>query len=460
VAVSVVSADATAYFNVSHPATPTTVLSAAHAKITDGAGNTVEGSLDATLPSGCGVSTGRCTATITGTDMYGFALAPVNVEVDTSAATVAVAHDTATLTDSGSAPSQASLVSAFGATVSASTTGGAPAVDTSAVNWSVPGRYAVTVGDSSAHDDADTVAAWLQIVPAPYVTVPDATVYLPLSAASPVPATTLLANAGATLTDRYGNAIDGTLSADTSAVNGSVAGTYRATIVGTDAHGFASAPVAVTVVVYLSAQQPGSVTITGTPAVGAILTASPSGWAALADPSYQWLRNGVEIPGATGPTYTVTAADAGQSLSVRMTESPEWYSTASAVSAAVTIPRTAARTGPKTTRVKTAAPKLSATAYRSGSVRLKVKVTQKGTVTVRVTTKSGKKTLTLGTRKLSVKKAGTVSTAVKLTKSARARIKRGAVKATVTVTFKPSAKGAKTATAHRSLTIKQRRAKG
>jgi hypothetical protein len=448
VAVSVVTAGSTVYFNTSDPPTSASILSASGARITDGDGNTVSGTLSATAPNGCGATAGTCTATLTGTDTYGFDTAPVTVGVDISAAAVSVARDTATSTATGSAPSQASLVGSFGATVKDSLTGGIPVVDTSKVDWSVPGTYAVTVGDSEEHDAADTVAATIRVVPVPVVTLPGATVYLPLSAADPLSATPLLANAGATLTDVYGNAIDGTLSADTSAVNGSVAGTYKATITGTDDYGFSSSPVTVTVVIYLSAQMPGTVSITGTPAVGATLTARPAGWAALSDPEYQWLRSGVEIQGATGPTYTVTAADAGQTLSVRMTESPEWYSAASAVSDPVTVPNApAARTA--------TVPKVSSVSYRSGSVRLKLKVTGKGTLIVKLTTKSGKKTITLGAHKVSVKKTETVSTTVKLSKSAKSLIKRDSVKMRVTITFKPSAKGAKAVSSHKALIIKK-----
>jgi hypothetical protein len=311
-------------------------------------------------------------------------------------------------------------------------------------------------------------------VPVPYVTLPSSTVYLPLSTADPLSAAALLANAGATLTDVYGNAIDGTLAADTSAVNGSVAGTYTATITGTDDYGFASSPVPVTVVIYLSAQMPGSVSITGTPAVGGTLTASPSGWAALSDPEFQWLRDGIEIPGATGATYTVTGADAGQTLSVRMTESPEWYSTASAISDPVTVPApdqggTPAPVGPQSAPISTpftlppaaphapvaATPKISSASYRSGSVRLKVKVSLKGKLTIKVATRSGKRTITLGTHEASVTKAETVSTSVKLSESAKARIKRASVTATVTITFDPSAKGAKTVSSHKTMIIKK-----
>jgi len=68
----------------------------------------------------------------------------------------------------------------------------------------------------------------------------------------------------------------------------------------------------------------GTPTITGTPQVGATLTADPGDWApedvALA---YQWHANNTDITGADQPTYTPTTADIGKRITVSVTGSRE-----------------------------------------------------------------------------------------------------------------------------------------
>lgn len=65
---------------------------------------------------------------------------------------------------------------------------------------------------------------------------------------------------------------------------------------------------------------PGTVTISGLAAVGNPLTANEGRW----EPSpltlsYQWKRNGVDIPGATARTYRLAPVDAGKKLTVAVT---------------------------------------------------------------------------------------------------------------------------------------------
>jgi hypothetical protein len=78
-------------------------------------------------------------------------------------------------------------------------------------------------------------------------------------------------------------------------------------------------------------------TITGTARVGATLTAVPGDWTDGVSFSYQWLRNGTAIPGATDGSYTVVKADAKQKLSVKVTGTKLGFVTANTTSAAVTV---------------------------------------------------------------------------------------------------------------------------
>ena len=66
----------------------------------------------------------------------------------------------------------------------------------------------------------------------------------------------------------------------------------------------------------------GSVTISGTPAVGHSLSALVAGLEpAGASLAFEWLRGGETISGATSSEYTVTPADVGSTLAVRVTAS-------------------------------------------------------------------------------------------------------------------------------------------
>jgi hypothetical protein len=64
--------------------------------------------------------------------------------------------------------------------------------------------------------------------------------------------------------------------------------------------------------------------------VGASVTATPGAWTETPDLAFQWLRNGVAIPGATGLTYVPTVADAGQKLAFAVTATQAYTQTGSA----------------------------------------------------------------------------------------------------------------------------------
>ena len=74
--------------------------------------------------------------------------------------------------------------------------------------------------------------------------------------------------------------------------------------------------------VIIAAEITGSVTISGTPTVGETLKATYSGGNAT-EISYQWYRGNEAISGATETSYTLTADDAGKSVSVCVTASVE-----------------------------------------------------------------------------------------------------------------------------------------
>ncbi|SFU10347.1 hypothetical protein SAMN04487915_1111, partial [Arthrobacter sp. ov118] len=81
-------------------------------------------------------------------------------------------------------------------------------------------------------------------------------------------------------------------------------------------------------------------TISGTTRVGYTLTANPGTWGpAPVNLTYQWYRSGTAITGATAATYRLNSADAGRTLSVRVTGTKTGYTTAtksSTATAAVT----------------------------------------------------------------------------------------------------------------------------
>jgi serine protease len=76
--------------------------------------------------------------------------------------------------------------------------------------------------------------------------------------------------------------------------------------------------------------------ILGTPRVGgSTLNLTYADWTAGTTMSYQWQRNGVNIPGATSAKYAPTAKDRGQSIRLRITGTKPGYQTRTKYSAAV-----------------------------------------------------------------------------------------------------------------------------
>ncbi|KRE59418.1 hypothetical protein ASG92_22595 [Arthrobacter sp. Soil736] len=80
--------------------------------------------------------------------------------------------------------------------------------------------------------------------------------------------------------------------------------------------------------------------VRGLPFVGRTLSGSVGTWrVAPTRYSYQWLRNGIAIKGATGSTYRLTTADKGRKVSVRIVAARAGYLSGSSISAATAIVR-------------------------------------------------------------------------------------------------------------------------
>ena len=75
-------------------------------------------------------------------------------------------------------------------------------------------------------------------------------------------------------------------------------------------------------------------TISGTPKVGATLTAVPGLWDPGTTLTYQWLSGGTPIAGATGSEHVPTAAEAGTTITVTVTSTLDTFETVSRTSAA------------------------------------------------------------------------------------------------------------------------------
>jgi hypothetical protein len=111
-------------------------------------------------------------------------------------------------------------------------------------------------------------------------------------------------------------------------------GTHQLGVKAVDAAGNASDPAVVTVVV--APPITGSATIAGASRVGSTLTVAGT-WTTGAARSYQWRRDGIDIPGASAGTYLLTAKDLGHRISVRVDATLSGYVPTTVDSPAVTI---------------------------------------------------------------------------------------------------------------------------
>jgi SPP1 family predicted phage head-tail adaptor len=122
---------------------------------------------------------------------------------------------------------------------------------------------------------------------------------------------------------RNGSNIGGATASSYTIVAGDSAASITCLVTATNAEGStAQASNGITVQTFTAPVISGVPTISGTAEVGQLLTASAASVTGNPSPSrtWQWLRDGSNISGATSSTYTLVSADGGTGVSVRQTE--------------------------------------------------------------------------------------------------------------------------------------------
>ncbi|WP_320671926.1 hypothetical protein [Patulibacter defluvii] len=204
--------------------------------------------------------------------------------------------------------------------------------------------------------------------------------------------------------------------------------------------------------------------VIGTVAVGQTATCTTGRWTNADAYGYRWLLDGSPIAGAVGRTYAPADGQEGRGLSCEVTArngagpGPAAVSAARAIAArpgppvtttgptTTTSPTTttATTTPPPTTTTPTPGPTPKPLAVRLGTLAAKrtlltvaVRAGGAGRLTLVLTTKVGKRTLTLASGYVAVKRAGALSVRLKPSRKGRGALRKGkrltiAVRATLT----------------------------
>jgi hypothetical protein len=143
---------------------------------------------------------------------------------------------------------------------------------------------------------------------------------------------------------------------------------YRVSVVGGRTSG-----TSVTSAAYMPAAgrliAPAQAEVEGFVVLGETLVANPGAWGPVPVAlTYAWLRDGVAIPGAAGPHYTLSAADAGHSLTVRVIGSAPGFQAETITSAAFGPAPIPVEPAPQ--KLKVAKPKIKGTAKAGKTLKI------------------------------------------------------------------------------------------
>ncbi|MBB2891712.1 hypothetical protein [Flexivirga oryzae] len=170
--------------------------------------------------------------------------------------------------------------------------------------------------------------------------------------------------------------------------------------------------------------------ISGTAKVGSTLKAVPGAWKpSPVTLSYQWLRNGTAIKGATGASRKVSLADAGKKITVRVTGRKTGYATVSKASAARAIPllKLTATPTPKISGTAKVGSTLKAVpgAWKPSPVTLSYQWLHSGTAIKGATGASHKVTAADAGKKITVRVTGRKTGYATVSKTSAARVPKG-----------------------------------
>ncbi|WP_345751548.1 carboxypeptidase regulatory-like domain-containing protein [Microbacterium rhizophilus] len=275
--------------------------------------------------------------------------APASKKSVQTAAVTLLTLTTATPTITGTTTVGSTLTAVTGMWTTGATFAYRWLADDAAISGATASTYVLTAADAGKKISVEVSGSKTGYAPASKKSAQTAAVALPsLTAATPtITGTTTV---GSTLTAKPGTWTTGTAFAyqwlrDGTAISGATASTY--TLTASDAGkkisvtvtgskiGYASAPKnsTQTAGITLPALAAATPTITGTVKVGSTLTAKAGTWTTGTAFTYQWLRNGVAITGATKSTYVLTASDGSKKISVKVTGSKSGYTSVAKTSA-------------------------------------------------------------------------------------------------------------------------------